>query len=80
MVSKYTINMFTENIPSTFALLVAKLKDKSEEDLKLLYINLFSKEIADEWFSITENSNFENVSEEDIVEVIMKNRYSKKNV
>jgi len=72
--------MFTENIPSTFALLFAKLKDKGEEDLKLLYINLFSKEIADEWFSITENSNFENVSEEDIVEVIMKNRYSKKNV
>ena len=74
------MNIVTENNPSTFALLVDKLRDKSEEDLKLLYINLFSKEIADEWSSITENSNFKNVSEEDIVEVIMKNRYSNKNV
>ena len=74
------MNIVTENNPSTFALLVDKLRDKSEEDLKLLYINLFSKEIADEWCSITENSNFKNVSEEDIVAVIMKNRYSNKNV
>ncbi len=74
------MNIVTENNPSTFALLVDKLRDKSEEDLKLLYISLFSKEIADEWSAITENSNFENVSEEDIVEIIMKNRYSKKNV
>lgn len=30
MLSNNTINMVTENTPSTFALLVAKLKDKSE--------------------------------------------------
>ena len=74
------MNIITENNSSTFALLVDKLRDKSEEELKLIYISLFSKEISDEWSSITENSNFTNVSEEDIVEVIMKNRYSKKNV
>jgi hypothetical protein len=66
--------------PSTFALIVDKLKDKSEEELKLLYIKLFSKELADEWSSVTKTSNFENVSEEDIIKAIMKKRYNNKDV
>ena len=65
--------------PSTFALIVDKLKDKSELALKLLYIKLFSKEIADEWSSVTESFNFESVSEEDIIKAIMKKRNSSKN-
>jgi hypothetical protein len=70
----------SENMPSAFALIVDKLKDKSEEELKLLYIKFFSKELAEEWSSITETSNFENVSEEDIIKAIMKKRYGNKNV
>ena len=57
-----------------------KHKDKSEEELKLLYIKLFSKELAEEWSSVTETSNFKNVSEEDIIKAIMKKRYNNKDV
>lgn len=74
------MNSISENIPSTFALLVDKLKDKSEEELKLLYIKFFSKELTEEWASITESSNFENVSEDDIIKAILKKRYGNKNV
>lgn len=77
------MNTITEDSkfsPSTFALIVDKLKDKTEEELKLLYIKLFSKELADEWSSVTETSNFENVSEEDIIKAIMKKRYGNKDV
>jgi hypothetical protein len=75
-----TITDDSKYSPSTFALIVDKLKDKSEEELKLLYVKLFSKELADEWSSITENSNFENVSEENIIKAIMKKRYGNKDV
>lgn len=74
------MNTILENTPSAFALLVDKLKDKSEEELKLLSLRLFSKELANEWASITADANFENSSEDEIVAIIMKNRYQKQDV
>ena len=74
-----TISEDSNFSPSTFSLILDKLKDKSELELKLVYIKLFQKKLADEWSSVTETSNFKNVSEEDIIKVIMKKRYSSKN-
>ena len=74
------MSSISENNPSVFAMLVDKLKDKSEEELKLLSIKFFSTELADEWASITASSNFGNSTEEDIVNAILKKRYNTKNV
>lgn len=60
---------------STFAKMIDKLRNKSEDELKMLYIKLFSTELIDEWKNITEDSDFGNVYEEEIVKVIQKNRY-----
>lgn len=60
---------------STFAKMIDKLWNKSEDELKMLYIKLFSTELIDEWKNITEDSDFGNVYEEEIVKVIQKNRY-----
>lgn len=65
----------TQSSPSVFAQIVDKLRGKSEEELKLLYLKLFSSELEKEWQEITADSNFENVSDEDIVKAIQKNRY-----
>ena len=74
-----TISEDSNFSPSTFALILDKLKDKSELALKLVYIKLFQKKLADEWSSVTETSNFKNVSEKDITKAIMKKRNSSKN-
>ena len=70
-----TLN-FIPNEPSVFAQLVDALRTKSEAELKVLYTRLFQKELTDEWAEITKGANFENVSEEDIIEAIRKNRSS----
>jgi len=61
---------------STFAQIVDKLRNKSEEELKLLNLKFFSKELNDEWETITRESDFKSATEEDIVKAIQKNRYS----
>ena len=61
--------------PSTFAALVDGLRNKSEAELKRLYIQFFSKELKKEWQEITQESDFKNTSEEDIIKTIQKNRY-----
>lgn len=63
--------------PSTFAQMVDKLRNKSEEELKMLYIKFFENELSDEWKSITQNGDFKNADEEEIIKAIQKNRYKK---
>ena len=60
---------------STFAQIVDKLRNKNEEELKLLYLKFFSNELITEWENLTMDSDFTNVSEEDIIKAIQKNRY-----
>lgn len=64
-----------QSSPSVFAQIVDGLRGKSEEELKLLYIQLFSSDLEKEWKEITAEADFRNVSDEDIVEAIQKNRY-----
>lgn len=63
--------------PSTFAQMVDKLRNKSEEELKMLYIKFFANELSDEWKSITQDADFKNANEEEIIKAIQKNRYKK---
>lgn len=60
--------------PSAFAQMVDKLRDKSEEELKSLYIKLFDNELKEEWQSITKDADFKNATEEDIIKAIQQNR------
>ena len=68
-------NTSPQSSPSVFAQIVDALKDKPEEELKLLYQRLFSTEIKKEWESITSEATFNNASEEDIIKAIQQNRY-----
>lgn len=61
--------------PSPFALMVDGLRHKSDEEIKLLYLRFFAKDLENEWKSITSEADFANASEEDIVGAIQKNRY-----
>lgn len=65
----------TQQQPSTFAEMVDRLRFKSEAELKRLYLQFFSKELEEEWKSITSEADFKSASEEDIVTAIQKNRY-----
>ena len=64
-----------EPAPSLFAQIVDELRNKSEAELKMLYVRFFQKELKEEWKTITQNINFKNSSEEDIVKAIQQNRY-----
>lgn len=64
-----------EPAPSLFAQMVDELRNKSEAELKMLYVRFFQKEMKEEWKTITQNINFKNSSEEDIVKAIQQNRY-----
>lgn len=61
--------------PSVFAQIVDKLRNKSEEELKMLYLKFFVSDLSDEWKKVTANADFGSVTEEDIVKTIQKNRY-----
>lgn len=61
--------------PSLFAQMVDKLRDKTEEELKMLYLKFFSSELADEWKMTTTEADFRNATEEDIIKAIQKARY-----
>lgn len=61
--------------PSFFAQMVDQLRNKSEAELKLLYIRFFQKELKEEWKSITKKADFKNTSENDIIKAIQKSRY-----
>ncbi len=60
---------------STFAEMVDKLRFKSEEELKHLYLIFFQEELESEWKNITKDVDMEGVSEEMIISTIMANRY-----
>lgn len=64
-----------QSLPSTFAQMVDKLRNKSEEELKMLYIKFFSDDLIDEWKNITTDADFKNAGEAEIVKAIQKNRY-----
>lgn len=61
---------------STFAQMVDKLRDKSEAELKVLYLRLFKNELNKEWKNIVKDSSLKNVTEKDIIKIIQKNRYN----
>ena len=60
---------------STFAQIIDQLRNKNEEELKLLYVKYFSNELINEWENLTLDADFTNVSEEDIIKAIRNNRY-----
>jgi hypothetical protein len=61
--------------PSMFAQMVDGLRNKSEEELKLLYFRFFASELSDEWKTITSSAEFKDATEESIIKAIQKNRY-----
>ena len=61
--------------PSMFAQMVDGLRNKSEEELKLLYLRFFASELSDEWKTITSSAEFKDATEESIIKAIQKNRY-----
>lgn len=65
---------------STFAQMVDKLRNKSEEELKLLYMRFFSNELLDEWEKITHDADFKDADDKEIVKAIQRNRYKNLNV
>jgi len=66
---------FIEPQPSLFAQMVDKLRNKSEAELKMLYLRFFKNEIQNEWKMITRDANFKKITEEDIIKSIQKKRY-----
>jgi hypothetical protein len=61
--------------PSAFAQMIDKLRNKSEDELKMLYVQFFSNELNEEWKRITSEADFSNASEEDIINAIQRSRY-----
>ena len=61
--------------PSMFAQMVDGLRNKSEEELKLLYLRFFASDLANEWKTITALADFNDATDDDIVKAIQKNRY-----
>jgi len=60
---------------STFARLVDRLRFKSEDELKLLYLELFGNEIGDAWEKATQGGNLEKVTDDEVVKAVQKKRY-----
>ena len=58
--------------PSTFAQIIDTLRNKSEAELKMLYLRFFKNDLKNEWKNITKNSSFRKVSEDDIIKAIQK--------
>lgn len=57
--------------------MVDKLRYKSEEELKHLYLILFQKDLEQEWIDITKDIKMNDVTEEMIIAAILSNRYKK---
>jgi hypothetical protein len=68
--------MFQQPQTSTFAQMVDQLRNKSEAELKMLYLQFFSNDLNEEWKTLTKKANFKKASENDIIKAIQKNRYS----
>jgi hypothetical protein len=61
-----------QEYPSAFARMVDKLRNKSEAELKVLYLRFFKNDLKNEWKEITKDSNLKKTSEEDIIKAIQK--------
>lgn len=61
---------------SLFAQMIDKLRGKSEEELKMLYLKLFADELIDEWKAMMDKTDFSKATDEEIIQAIIKNRYS----
>ena len=55
--------------------IVNSLKTKSEDELKLLYINLFADELQKEWETITQKANFGSITEKELISMISKTKH-----
>lgn len=71
--------MEAETLTPVMESIVEKLKGKSEEELKLIYIRLFADDIAKEWAEVTSGTALNNVSDDEIIEAVMKSRYGTRN-
>lgn len=60
---------------SAFAEMVDRLRFRSEEELKHLYLLFFEMELEAEWVDITQNAKMDDVSENIIIATIVANRY-----
>lgn len=60
--------------PSTFALIVDRLRYMNEAELKLAYVKLFRKELEEEWKSITSQADFGNITDKELLDAIQKER------
>lgn len=67
--------MQTAQEPSTFAQIIDKLRNKSEAELKQLYMQLSADSLIEEWKDITKEADFKDATEEDIVKAIQNKRY-----
>ena len=72
------MSLSQQQYPSVFAQMVDKLKNKTEEELKMLYLKFFSKDLKEEWKEVTGKSSLKNVSEETIIKAIQSSRYGRK--
>ncbi len=74
------MDILYQSSPSAFAQIVDKLRNKSDEELKMLYLKFFANELNKEWEKITEEANFGGSTEDDIVKAIQKKRYNYQDV
>jgi hypothetical protein len=77
---KMIMDILYQSSPSAFAQIVDKLRNKSDEELKMLYLKFFANELNKEWEKITEEANFGGSTEDDIVKAIQKKRYNYQDV
>jgi hypothetical protein len=47
-----------ETQPPLFAQMVEKMRNKSDAELKMLYLHFFQNDIRDEWKKIAKDANF----------------------
>lgn len=55
--------------------IVNSLKTKSEEELKLLYLNFFAEDLQKEWKTITQKANFGSITEKELISTISKTKH-----
>lgn len=63
--------------PSAFAQLVDRLRGKSDEELKALYLRFFADDLKKEWKTIASEAEFGNATEEDIIKAIQRSRHQR---
>lgn len=52
---------------STYNKMVNKLRNKTEEELEVLYLKFFIDDLRNEWKEITNGGNFQKALEENII-------------